>query len=391
MPLVFYLEATITEIISIFSSLDFKDAIISATKVTDSVVPPLLAIPVFLLGAKLTKGLGWEKTFYTYVLCAFSVLYFSFIVILASDYHKNAIGLIFVAFCLYNIYKYNLHKGKKQLILAFLFFCLCLLTHIGCFGALLLFVLVFTFFKIIRQRNIIRKYWKSLFVAVLALSASIILLALLDNQRFERLTTFLSSPLTFFENPVLWFLLDNQPIVHGLALMNLLVANVLSILGFVYILIRRKRFEPNEQVFALAIATSSLFLSSPLIGLDWSERFINISFVFIVIQYLFIYKIMTKKFFRVASLSFFILAIVYSFRPAILGKRPHITDEAYQELLTIKQDIPLGENSIVITRHGLEWWSGFVLDTKVGQEFSLSKSDFEKYDSVFASGSTKRK
>jgi len=77
------------------------------------------------------------------------------------------------------------------------------------------------------------------------------------------------------------------------------------------------------------------------------------------------------------------LLVIYSSRPAIFGKRPHITEEAYQELYKIKEKNSLRKNSIVLTRHGLEWWTGFVFETKIGQDYSLTIDEFSKYDSVY--------
>jgi hypothetical protein len=383
MPFVFYLEALIAKIISFFSPADFKSTIILASKITDSIIPPILAVPLFLLSKAALQDLRWSKLIAVYVLCAFSVLYLTFIVILASDFHKNAIGLIFIAFSLYFMYKYSLLKNRRDFIWATLFFGLCLLTHVGCFGALLVFIITFLFMKVIQKKGNFKKYKNKLIIGILFFIVIVALLAVIDRTRFARFITFISSPLTFFENPVILFLVDGQPVIRGLVLVNFIVLNLLSITGTIYLFIRRKRFDPNERIFVLGIAFTALFLSSPLIGLEWSERFMNISAVFIVVEFIFIYKVLTNRIIRIAGLSFFVLTMVYSSRPAMLGKRSHITETAYQELKKIKQHVKFKDKTILITRHGLEWWSGFLLDTKIGQDFSLTKSEFDNYDDVY--------
>lgn len=41
------------------------------------------------------------------------------------------------------------------------------------------------------------------------------------------------------------------------------------------------------------------------------------------------------------------------------------------------------EKSIVIARHGLEWWTAWALGTKVGQEKAIDEKFSEKYEEAF--------
>jgi len=239
MPLVFYFEAIIAKVLTLISSQDYNSAIIMASKITDAIVPPLLAIPVFLLAALIIKNSERKKAVYIYTLCAFSALYVAFILVLASDFHKNAVGLIFLVSSLYFIYKYNEFRTKRELIIASIFFVLCFLTHIGSFGALLLFALIFSILILIRSSVAIKKYKKILLTGIATLVSLTIVLFLLDIKRLERFSSVINSPLILFENPVLLFLLDNQLVYHGFWLVNFMAINLLSIAGFIYLMIRK--------------------------------------------------------------------------------------------------------------------------------------------------------
>lgn len=332
MPFVFYLEAFIAKIITLFSNNSLNTNILLASKITDAIVPPLITIPVFLFA------------------------FFRFVKI----------------------------KSNQQLLLSGVFLLLTLFTHIGCFGALISFAGVYALLYVVTHRRSIKQHKHQIITALGAILVCILLLIIFDYKRLERLVTFLLSPLTFFENPVLLFLLDNQAIMHGLWLINFFVCNLLAILGFVYVLIRRKRIENKEErLYALSIAITTLFLTSPLLGIEWGERFLWIGVVFLIVEYIFIFAIISRKAFRIVLAVFFILLIVYSIRPAMLGKRPAISEISYKELFEIKQKVPIDKQDIILTRHGLEWYTGFVIDVNVGQDYSLTKDEFDNYQTVY--------
>jgi hypothetical protein len=65
-------------------------------------------------------------------------------------------------------------------------------------------------------------------------------------------------------------------------------------------------------------------------------------------------------------------------------KQPSITSEAYEDLLNLKTYVTDPGETLIIARHGLEWWTAWQLGTKIGQEKSLDHDTFEKYNLIIS-------
>jgi hypothetical protein len=48
-----------------------------------------------------------------------------------------------------------------------------------------------------------------------------------------------------------------------------------------------------------------------------------------------------------------------------------------------KTGINIGPNDLVIARHGLEWWTGWVLRCRTGKEYCLRPADWDKYPNIY--------
>src|SRR3990167_145142 len=60
-----------------------------------------------------------------------------------------------------------------------------------------------------------------------------------------------------------------------------------------------------------------------------------------------------------------------------------ITNEAHNDLFELKKVIDNPEKTLIITRHGLEWWVAWILHTDVGQTPSLTTKTFEEYEAIY--------
>ena len=59
-----------------------------------------------------------------------------------------------------------------------------------------------------------------------------------------------------------------------------------------------------------------------------------------------------------------------------------IDKAAYENLKKMQPLIENPDETIVIARHGLEWWTAWALRTKVGQDKAIDNTLFEKYKTV---------
>jgi hypothetical protein len=64
-------------------------------------------------------------------------------------------------------------------------------------------------------------------------------------------------------------------------------------------------------------------------------------------------------------------------------KRPCITDQTFHDIQNMRKFLPEnGENSIVIASHGMEFWTVWALNVRVGQERTMDKIGLDQYSNV---------
>ena len=64
-------------------------------------------------------------------------------------------------------------------------------------------------------------------------------------------------------------------------------------------------------------------------------------------------------------------------------KKPCIDNQAFHDLQNINKYVAVNkENSIIIARHGLEFWTAWALNVKVGQDRVMDKIGLDKYRNV---------
>ena len=78
------------------------------------------------------------------------------------------------------------------------------------------------------------------------------------------------------------------------------------------------------------------------------------------------------------------MTIASVFLMTINIKPPSISQQAFQNLKEIKKCITEPDKTLVIARHGLEWWTAWQLRTKVGQDKSIDKKTFLKYKKIIS-------
>lgn len=383
MPFIFYFQALIVKILTFFVDTDIDILIINTSKIVDSIFPTLVVLPIFILARKQFENKLIPSNIYIITLCAYSILSISSASVFCSDYQKNAVGIVWLASSCLGVYLYLKNGQLKYIYIALIFITLNLITHIGTLGAFICFILVLFSIIIVTEKKQLFKHKRKILILISIAIISVFILKFIDAKRFERLIHFILSPFNFFENPVIFFLLNNNPITIGSYIGSYIIFNLLSIFGLIYLLKKKYSFEKRIWVYTLAISFTGLFMCSPLIGMNWSFRFLWISYIFIVIQYIFIFSVMPNRRNRILLLSFFLLSLLIFSKKSINPKKPFISEESYAELTTLKDRIKFDENTIILTTHGLEWWTGFSLNTYVGQGYSLTKKEFNKYNSVY--------
>src|SRR5262249_25854902 len=87
---------------------------------------------------------------------------------------------------------------------------------------------------------------------------------------------------------------------------------------------------------------------------------------------------------RNALASVMMLALVV---PGILhatqGGAPVITNEAAAELKSMSPTIAAPEKTLIVARHGPEWWTAWYLHTHIAHENAVTASDWKNFDNVY--------
>jgi hypothetical protein len=380
MPLLFWLQAFLAKIFSLFQPNSLENNILSAIKTTDILLPPLAALPLFwitTLFAKAAEKNNWRS----FLLIAYAVLNLSVtFFFMNSGLQKNAVALVFIFFYLYYVIDSFQNGIQKNAIKIAIILILCALTHFGTFSLLLFFSFLLGFFYLIFEKN--KLNIKIASIAILSILSSSTLLYSFDNHRFIRL---FNIPLKIFEAPIYLYLAKGEiEILSPIVMFQVLAVNILAIFALIFYVLHRNNFVQWEKILSLSLLFSSFALASPLLGLEWSNRLYLMCFIPITILYFLIFAKATNRWFKLFPTLIFVGLLLLSLGLNTMSDRATaITDEAYSELLSIKNQISLPKNALIIGRQDLRLLGSWVFGNVNKANYLLKKEDFARYDGVY--------
>ncbi|MFA6481379.1 MAG: hypothetical protein WCW62_02290 [Bacteroidales bacterium] len=383
-PLVYWIQGGMTYLIRLLSGLSLDQSVLLASRLFDSIIPTLAYIPVFL-HAREQLGNQTGSRIFIITISAFSVLYLASLIILSSEMQKNAAGLVWLACYIYSLRKAFLPDPGKKVWLSMLFLILIALTHIGCFAVACLLTLIYGSIFLIRSEKRIRVKTG---LIILSIAGGIFMLSILilshDPARMHRVLSLYLNPLRIFESPYLFLLLTGKQIYFGFLFHNFLLINALSISGLVIILINRRNLSSSNYTYALSLSALSLCLSSPLIGIEWALRYYLMAFLPIVFQFVYVYKSIIKKSIKFSVTAIVLVLTLLSIVLASTTRRnPAISEDSYADLHRLKSEVRINPGDLIVARHGLEWWTGWVLHCRTGKEYCLRPDDWLVYPNIY--------
>lgn len=361
MPLIFYLDAILIKFVSLFGVPITDTLILNVVKIIDSISIPLLLIPVYKI-LRLSKPTT-SKYFSTSII-AFSVLSFSPL-ILKSDLQKNAVAIVFLfAFVSYFL-SYLSRKNKLDIYLSILFFLLTGITHFGTFAFALFFVIIALSFS---------NKQKATIPLIILTIVSLGIVAIFDFSRFIRLTSFWTE---LFDKPVL---LNKMLAPHDLIL--ILISLLLAGFGLFILKTKGDRLDPYQKAIAFSSVICLFILSFPLLDVEYFKRLSLFLFIPQILLILQIAPVLDIAHLKTIFLSLIVITSLSVF--AVTGQPVDavLNKGAYENLKELRTIIKNDNETIIIARHGLEWWTAWVLKTKVGQDKSVDKAFFEKYRNI---------
>jgi len=379
-PLIFYIEALAARLLLMLRAGSSADCIIWACKGVDSVLPALAAVPVFLLARawSCTRiGLLWPA----FAVSLFSVLYFPAL-LMTGDFHKNAAGIVWLLSFIYLLYLSLKHPAKKHYLLAALFLVLTGLTHQGPFGVAILLLVVVVAISLV-SGQMLRQIAKLVAIAIILLiPAAAVLYFSFGSLTTRQLVNVVPWPTGFFERPMLFA--GGRVFGGPFNLANLCIVTVIAIIGIVLLRRRWSMLPQADRTLIAAAVVTTLFLASPLISLRYSGRLLLMAYAPAAVVLAFLLTNLHTRSVRWAVAAIALVPTVILSAALLRHGRPaSITEPAYHELHQMVGLITEPKKSLVVARHGLEWWAAWVLQTDVAEAYRVDARTIGKYPQVF--------
>lgn len=359
MPLLFYLDALIVKFVTFFGFPVTDTLILNVVKIVDSISLPLLLLPIY----KIIRLCNSSRIIQISIF-AFSVLSFSPL-ILTSDLQKNALAIAFFFVSIAYFFSFLINKKKIEFVWVAIFLIITGLTHFGSFIFGLFFLLIIIVYRY-KKRAIIP------IVLITIVGLSIVFIN--DISRFNRLLSIWS---LIFEKPALMNGILSPP-----DMFIILLSITIGVIGIIAIRKKKDELTINQKAFIFASSICLLTCSFPLLDGEYFKRlslFLFIPQLFLIIQLSSVISLKQQKTIGILLFAFTFISVL-----AVLGhpKETVIDENAYADLKKLQTVVTNNHETLIISRHGLEWWTAWLLKTKVGQDKAIDESTIEKYKTI---------
>lgn len=427
LPLTFLLQAILAKLVQLVSNSSLENSILFAVKITDAILPALVAIPVFALTRRWSSRV--ETGAWVPACVAMATAVGAPALIMVGDFQKNSLGLVWLAALLWSLHGWLEHPTTKRGALTVLFLTLAGLTHIGVFGwalALSGFAVTIALWRCdaATRRKILP--WLIWGGAACALAAALVLWKF-DPARVQRLGHALSHPVSFLTQSQRF---HNQPMnakpawarssdafsppfpanhsdpdrfspprdgrnrpgggpgmMIGLGQIDGIIsaAFIITSLGsLLMVFICRKSLTVGDVAVVAGCASGLLLLAGPWVTGDKVMRFQLIAAGPALVCAAFSLLQLRGTVARNVIMALITLVFVGSGMAHLArGGRPVITQEAADELRAMSAKVTSPGSSLIVARHGLEWWTAWFLHTHIAHADMVTESDWKKFAHVF--------
>ena len=360
-PLYFYFCALVLKNISLLGVALTNETIISVVKIIDSIALPLLAIPLFIITTRKDHS---NPLIATIAILLFSLFSFSPLAML-GDVQKNAFAIPFLFVFIYLTDSYLIRQEKRIFLWALLTLFVIALTHFGVFTFAMTFLIVLLF--VVYKK-------KAIIPTVLIILCGFGIILIFDSNRAFRFITFWNE--IFFKRFIF-----QEPFFLPI-LLNTTFSYFLATFGIIQY--QKFKYEiDNATKYILVTMIVLIFIFAfPLYESNYVMRFNGLLFVPQSMLILYLIRINNKL---AVSFSIILVVVTVIFSVMYFNDKRQLSIEkfAYQDLQNIKKHISGNSDStIIIARHGLEFWTALALQIKVGNERTFNKLALDKYKRV---------
>jgi hypothetical protein len=381
-PLLFYFQACVARLLSIV--LERRAAIIAAVRITDTLLPLALAVPVFLFARAFARpGSRSSQGAVAVALVGLVAVASGSSLLMAGGMIKNAAALPLAFFFAFASYHWLRAGRPGSLAWAALWFVLASLTHMGgfalsaAFGASILAAGLAT-------REVRPRVWRPATVLAASLAGCLAIVHALDPARAERLVHAVLAPGWMFAGSpaVAWLLGSSGEALRALPVPEqVLLGNVLGVLGVIALWRHRSAMDASTRVLLVASTLVTFAFSSPLLRPEVLERLVLLAYVPGMIPLVYLLCLEAGAAVVVAPL---ILAMLLHGALAVKTLRQTaLVPAAHEELAHLRSVLPPGR-VIVIARPLLRWWVAWTMETHFSTRVEPALAARDRYDAVLA-------
>jgi len=389
-PLLFWFQALVTHALMALTSLRQEQAIIFGVKLVDAVVPPLAALPVFALWLRWTSP-ERRTTLAALTVAAMPALSFS-LVKMTGDLQKNAFALVFFSVLLLAFDTAARSFRLRNWLAVGLALMGCALSHVGVFAAALTFILPALLALVVVDAcaGKMTRRRAGLVVAMSLITIAAVYVASVAIPKLAALWATLLSPLSLLggENTLTRLIAGAGPGALGDAAAVVLAWIPLALLLFIW---RKTVRERATTLTLVGAAVSAAVLSFPLLGGMDGLRLHLMAYLPAAAIVAWVVGNLSPVRTRLACATL-LVANALAIAPAIpLLARPTIAPPSYAELMSLPDRAGDSPNTVVVARHGLEWWAGWAFgpDADVVPTIGATPALWKRYSRVLLLRETK--
>ena len=372
-PILFYLQGYLARFFSWVFSIDITSVIVAVSKLFDSIIPTLISIPVYFIAFDIIKE-KWSA----FVVALFSVLFISPI-FMTGDFQKNSFGLLLVAVMLFAIYKDNKYEKDIWIVIAGICLVASYFTHIGAFAVGLLLAGIM-YLNHIRKNKIENPSMFKILFSISAIVLGVIpLIYFTARMMGYNLIGFVAK--LFAKPAILGYTLPGLSL-SPFDIFTIISLNILAITTLVYL---KKSWDELEVKFRRFVASCTvlvLLLCFPFISIAYLGRLSMMAYIpaFVCLAFVFSKVAVSKK--KVAIIVVVALILIPTILAFPIISKPSIPVESFSEFESISEIIKNPQKTLIVTKHGLEWWASWSLKTPVVQDLHLTEEILDKYETV---------
>jgi hypothetical protein len=426
LPLTFAVQAALAKIVQWISGASLETSIMFAVKCADTILPPLVAIPVFALVRQWSRRTGAGN--WVPACAALAAAAGAPALMMVGDFQKNSLALVWLAALLWSLHQWLEQPSFKRAVLPVLFLALIGITHIGVFGwslALTVPVIAIALWRSAPETRRAILPWLFVGGGACALAAGLVLWKY-DPSRISKLANAAMHPIAYLQQnqrpgmppninggrfgvpanmpngfrPQFANAGGNFPATGATGFFNrfsnrsgwnlnwnwlpgaALLAASIGALAAVWF--KRKTLPVSTLAVIGACGVVLFALCGPWVTGDKVMRFrlIAVGPALLCASFALLQLNLTRM--RNALAGVMMLALVV---PGILhasqGGRPVITTQAARELQSMSGSISQPEKTLIVARHGLEWWTAWYLHTHIAHENAVTAADWKHFNNVY--------